>query len=81
MSLGSPSIMSFRVKSRYIEKTSSGDLPMGISLPLCHGDMVVMHGTDIHKFYEVSCTALEQLVQANPRRSIRLSQKAFAALP
>ncbi|KAI0436575.1 hypothetical protein F4803DRAFT_572245 [Xylaria telfairii] len=52
LSLGSPSLMRFRGK-----KTSGfGDKdtlkPVMLSFVLEHGDIVVMHGTKIHKYYE-----------------------------
>lgn len=62
LSLGSPAIMRFRPK----RKTSLGqkgtgknrDKPHVLSFDLNHGDIVIMHGTDIHREYEVSICCL-----------------------
>ncbi|KAI0808846.1 hypothetical protein GGR55DRAFT_696551 [Xylaria sp. FL0064] len=56
LSLGSPSIMRFRAKKK------SGFEGLGktrtmLSFVLEHGDIVVMHGTKIHKYYEHAVTA------------------------
>ncbi len=58
LSLGSSATMRFRPKKnstigRGSSKKSDGNKKECISFTLNHGDMVVMHGTDIHKFYEV----------------------------
>ena len=49
LSLGSPAIMSFRPKKKHVKNHKEV-----LSFPLYHGDMVVMHGAEIHKYYEVS---------------------------
>jgi alkylated DNA repair dioxygenase AlkB len=43
--------MYFRSKAKYHNKKNQKAC---VRFTLCHGDMVVMHGTEIHKFYEVS---------------------------
>ncbi|KAJ2904878.1 hypothetical protein MKZ38_006919 [Zalerion maritima] len=57
LSLGSPSVMSIRPKNRSgIQPrgnvSSRREKPAVIRFNLYHGDMVVMHGTQIHRFYE-----------------------------
>ncbi|KAI1500619.1 hypothetical protein F5X99DRAFT_429281 [Biscogniauxia marginata] len=56
LSLGSPSLMFFRPKKRTTigdpSKAKRGDRPPMLGFVLEHGDMVVMHGRDIHKYYE-----------------------------
>lgn len=64
LSLGSPSIMKFRPKRRaesfrglprHGETESDRALFKSVlEVPLRHGDLVVMHGTAIHRLYEVS---------------------------
>jgi alkylated DNA repair dioxygenase AlkB len=48
LSLGSPALMSFRMKSRVAK-----DDREVLKFPIYHGDIVVMHGEDIHKYFEV----------------------------
>lgn len=48
LSLGSPAVMAFRVKRKH-----GGGTAETLKFPIYHGDMVVMHGTDIHQYYEV----------------------------
>jgi len=50
LSLGSPSSMMFRCKKKYSDRKV--DRKECLRVLLNHGDMVVMHGIDIHKFYE-----------------------------
>ncbi|KAI0401608.1 hypothetical protein F4802DRAFT_618804 [Xylaria palmicola] len=51
LSLGSPSTMRFRGKKKVgFENTAKGRVMLSFNLE--HGDMVVMHGTKIHKVYE-----------------------------
>ncbi|KAK8040511.1 hypothetical protein PG991_000299 [Apiospora marii] len=56
LSLGSPAIMRFRPKKRtklgQEGTTKNGDKPAVLSFVLNHGDIVIMHGTDIHREYE-----------------------------
>ncbi|KAI1641496.1 hypothetical protein F4809DRAFT_654963 [Biscogniauxia mediterranea] len=56
LSLGSPAVMYFRPKKRTTigeaSKTKKGDRRPMLGFVLEHGDMVVMHGRDIHKYYE-----------------------------
>lgn len=50
--------MSFRPKAKKVKgkpKESNGSV---LDLQLFHGDIVVMHGTEIHRCYEVGWTAL-----------------------
>jgi hypothetical protein len=42
--------MSFKLK----EKCGGPKVKPCLKITIGHGDMVVMHGTDIHKFYEAS---------------------------
>lgn len=49
LSLGSPAVMAFRLKKKYDKNR-----PQVLQFPICHGDIVVMHGAEIHKYYEVS---------------------------
>ncbi|KAK2032947.1 hypothetical protein LX32DRAFT_660923 [Colletotrichum zoysiae] len=46
LSLGSPALMSFKMKKSY----AGGDKKV-LQLTMCHGDLVVMHGTRIHQAY------------------------------
>ncbi|KAL1884208.1 hypothetical protein VTK73DRAFT_5344 [Phialemonium thermophilum] len=58
LSLGSPAVMSFRPKRKakiqttYGKKGPKGDFVEVLVLPLYHGDLVVMHGTRIHRLYD-----------------------------
>ncbi|KAI0602778.1 hypothetical protein F4775DRAFT_600732 [Biscogniauxia sp. FL1348] len=56
LSLGSPAVMYFRPKKRTTigeaSKSKKGDRPPMLGFVLEHGDMVIMHGRDIHKYYE-----------------------------
>lgn len=58
LSLGSPAVMRFRPKRKtrlgQEGKGKRGEKPSVLSFVLNHGDMVIMHGTDIHREYEVS---------------------------
>ncbi|KAL0937584.1 uncharacterized protein CTRU02_207315 [Colletotrichum truncatum] len=47
LSLGSPAQMAFRHKKSYAKNKL-----VVLKFPLCHGDLVVMHGTRIHRAYE-----------------------------
>ncbi|SPO00159.1 uncharacterized protein DNG_03009 [Cephalotrichum gorgonifer] len=51
VSLGSPSTLSFRpkIKAKGRTKRSNGSV---LDMQLLHGDIVVMHGTEIHRCYE-----------------------------
>ncbi|KAK2048693.1 hypothetical protein LZ31DRAFT_515457 [Colletotrichum somersetense] len=46
LSLGSPALMCFKMKKSY----AGGDKKV-LQLTMCHGDLVVMHGTRIHQTY------------------------------
>ncbi|KAJ8122497.1 hypothetical protein ONZ43_g1325 [Nemania bipapillata] len=52
LSLGSPSVMRFRgkKKSGFEDTIAAGNVML--SFVLEHGDIVIMHGTKIHKYYE-----------------------------
>ncbi|KAI3326975.1 hypothetical protein HD806DRAFT_550664 [Xylariaceae sp. AK1471] len=52
LSLGSPSTMRFRAKSKSGIHNTVGAGRIMLSLYLEHGDMVIMHGTKIHQYYE-----------------------------
>ncbi|KAI5925710.1 hypothetical protein F4810DRAFT_717385 [Camillea tinctor] len=56
LSLGSPATMYFRPKKRTTlgkaTKSKKGERQPMLGFVLEHGDMVVMHGSDIHKYYE-----------------------------
>lgn len=56
LSLGSPAVMTFRIKKKYSrpEREYNSVEKELLRFPIYHGDMVVMHGTDIHQFYDVS---------------------------
>jgi len=62
MSLGSPAIMTFRPKKKakintsHPPKIANGEYAEVLSVPLFHGDLVVMHGTGIHRLYDVRRT-------------------------
>ncbi|GAP91332.1 putative oxoglutarate iron-dependent oxygenase protein [Rosellinia necatrix] len=58
LSLGSPSIMRFRGKRKAGFENTIGNGRVMLSFVLQHGDMVVMHGTKIHKHYEHAVSAL-----------------------
>jgi hypothetical protein len=56
-------MMAFRPKSELdmgtlykneCQRKKGGDFPDVLAFPLYHGDLLVMHGTQIHEFYEVS---------------------------
>ncbi|KAI0130179.1 hypothetical protein BJ170DRAFT_720338 [Xylariales sp. AK1849] len=56
LSLGSPAVMRFRPKKKTTIGTVGNNkellrMPV-VSFTLNHGDIVIMHGTEIHKFYE-----------------------------
>ncbi|KAJ2986248.1 hypothetical protein NUW58_g5117 [Xylaria curta] len=57
LSLGSPSVMNFRAK----KKADFGDKLRAdrvlLSFVVEHGDLVIMHGTKIHKYYDHAVTA------------------------
>ncbi|KAK5656211.1 hypothetical protein OQA88_4972 [Cercophora sp. LCS_1] len=62
LSLGSPSIMKFRPKRKFLQYTDLGLAPPSpgpkgryqdvLKVPMKHGDIMVMHGTAIHRYYE-----------------------------
>ncbi|ETS85009.1 hypothetical protein PFICI_03034 [Pestalotiopsis fici W106-1] len=56
LSLGSPSIMRFRPKKKSKVGPEVKNLrslkPAVVSIPLYHGDIVIMHGTELQKNYE-----------------------------
>jgi len=55
--------------------------PDAISFKLCHGDIVVMHGEGVQKYYEVSTISSSSRGDvANIRHSMRSSLKARSAL-
>lgn len=60
LSLGSPATMSFRPKKKadvdtsMARKPTDGEYYEVLTVPVFHGDFVVMHGTDLHKLYDVS---------------------------
>lgn len=64
-------------------KGAKGVKPDSLKIVLNHGDLLVMHGTDIHKYYEVSRLwniEIETMV-ANACDSMRLIRTAICALP
>ena len=71
LSLGSPAVMRFRPKRRtklgQAGSGKTGDKPAVVSFILNHGDIVIMHGTDIHREYEVS---LCFLIRSNYSRHV-----------
>ncbi|ORY67655.1 uncharacterized protein BCR38DRAFT_338511 [Pseudomassariella vexata] len=73
LSLGSPSIMNFAPKSSSgIGKKTKGKYgPAVLSFPLNHGDIVVMHGSMIHKHYVHSVKPAGKLRFALTCRYIR----------
>ncbi|KAI0425275.1 hypothetical protein F5Y09DRAFT_352535 [Xylaria sp. FL1042] len=56
LSLGSPSLMRFRAKKKSGFQNTSKSRIM-LSFVLEHGDIVVMHGTKIHQYYEHAVSA------------------------
>ena len=50
--------MSFRPKKKAKPKPTNGS---ELDLQLFHGDIVVMHGTEIHRCYEVRWTSISRL--------------------
>ena len=55
LSLGSPSLMKFRPKRKWnfpVEKLSK-DYKTVLEVPMKHGDIMVMHGKAIQRYYEV----------------------------
>ncbi|KAI0521616.1 hypothetical protein F5B22DRAFT_661958 [Xylaria bambusicola] len=62
LSLGSPSIMSFRGKKKTGFGTEDKASPALLSFIVEHGDAVIMHGTRIHQYFE------HQVVAAGIRR-------------
>ncbi|KAI1127276.1 hypothetical protein F5Y10DRAFT_266347 [Nemania abortiva] len=57
LSLGSPSVMRFRGKKKAGFKDTVAAGNVMLSFLLEHGDIVIMHGTKIHKYYEHAVTA------------------------
>lgn len=69
--------MKFRPKAKFPEfdpnakvgKRADGKYREVLEIPMTHGDMMVMHGTAIHTYYEVSaqrCAVTEaQLIQGS----------------
>jgi alkylated DNA repair dioxygenase AlkB len=53
LSLGSPSTMRFRAKAKSGIRSTVAAGRVMLSMFLEHGDMVIMHGTKIHQYYEV----------------------------
>ncbi|KAI1324448.1 hypothetical protein F5Y16DRAFT_423984 [Xylariaceae sp. FL0255] len=52
LSLGSPGVMTFRPKKCWNQRTDGKDNEDTLSFIVEHGDIVVMHGTKIHRYYE-----------------------------
>ncbi|KAI1181152.1 hypothetical protein F4777DRAFT_592799 [Nemania sp. FL0916] len=52
LSVGSPSTMRFRAKKKAGFEDTVGASGIMLSFTLEHGDMVIMHGTRIHQYYE-----------------------------
>ncbi|KAK8073793.1 hypothetical protein PG994_004692 [Apiospora phragmitis] len=75
LSLGSPAVMRFRPKRKtqlgQEGKGKRGDKPSVISLVLKHGDIVIMHGTDIQREYEHEVTPSGKLRFALTARFVR----------
>ncbi|KAI1873938.1 uncharacterized protein JN550_003207 [Neoarthrinium moseri] len=78
LSLGSPSVMRFRPKKRnsigHTPKTlddKSKNKPAVLSFPLYHGDICIMHGTDVHRLYEHEVKPNGMLRYAMTSRYIR----------
>ncbi|KAK8099288.1 uncharacterized protein PG998_012529 [Apiospora kogelbergensis] len=75
LSLGSPALMRFRPKRKstlgQAGNAKSGDKPSVLSFVLKHGDIVIMHGTDIHRDYEHEVTPKGKLRFALTARYIR----------
>lgn len=57
LSLGSPSVMRFRGKKNAGFQNTVGSGGVMLSLILEHGDIVIMHGTKIHQYYEHAVAA------------------------
>ncbi|KAK6085320.1 hypothetical protein SCUP234_02868 [Seiridium cupressi] len=75
LSLGSPSVMRFRPKTKNRIGTAGSnkkrDKNPVISFPLYHGDICIMHGVDVHKFYDHEVTPRGKLRFAMTSRYIR----------
>lgn len=55
LSLGAPARMLFRPKANNtIGKSEAKEKPAALQFTLEHGDIVIMHGPEIQKFYEAS---------------------------
>ncbi|KAI0975589.1 hypothetical protein F4678DRAFT_456941 [Xylaria arbuscula] len=57
LSLGSPSVMRFRGKKKSGFKNTAGKGGVMLSFVLEHGDIVIMHGTKIHQYYDHAVNA------------------------
>lgn len=59
LSLGATATFSIRPKAKSgigaISKNAKGSKPDALKLRLDHGDLIIMHGSGIQKFYEVAC--------------------------
>jgi alkylated DNA repair dioxygenase AlkB len=65
LALGSPAKMYFRPKKgKEFAKVKKGAVEYThvLDFPVHHGDLVIMHGTPIHEFYEVRQRALFPLL-------------------
>ncbi|KAK8067960.1 hypothetical protein PG996_007072 [Apiospora saccharicola] len=75
LSLGSPAVMRFRPKQKttlgQAGSGKKGDKPAVISFALNHGDIVIMHGSDIHREYEHEVTPNGKLRFALTARFVR----------
>ncbi|KAK8070945.1 hypothetical protein PG997_011148 [Apiospora hydei] len=75
LSLGSPAVMRFRPKRKtqlgQEGRSKRGDKPSVISFVLRHGDIVIMHGTDIQRDYEHAVTPCGKLRFALTARFVR----------
>ncbi|GBE81144.1 hypothetical protein SCP_0308700 [Sparassis crispa] len=67
LSLGSAAHMYFRLHSQYDDKPGNGSSRLALKLFLRHGDVVVMQGEGVQKFYEHTVVPLNFRIAATAR--------------
>ncbi|KAI0075119.1 hypothetical protein K474DRAFT_1646966 [Panus rudis PR-1116 ss-1] len=67
LSLGASAYMHFRLHAQYAKELADPSKREVLSLYLRHGDVVVMHGSDVQKFYEHTVVPLNFRVAATAR--------------
>ncbi|OBZ70803.1 hypothetical protein A0H81_09066, partial [Grifola frondosa] len=67
LSLGSGAYMHFRLHSQYCDDVRKGSNRNALTLYLRHGDVLVMHGANIQKYYEHTVIPLNFRIAATAR--------------